>query len=101
MLAAWIVPGIEVGGFWSAMWIGIVIGLLNFFVRPLMLILTIPVTLITFGLFVLVLNGVLVLMAGEMIESFVVDGYWAAFWFALIYGIARTIVFQTSEKNGK
>jgi len=99
MLTAWIVPGIEVGGFWAALWVGIVIGVLNMFVKPLMMFITIPINFITLGLFTLVINAFLIWLTGAMLDSFFVEGFWAAFWFALIYGIARGVIFETSEKK--
>lgn len=99
LLTAWILPGVTIEGFWAAMWISFVISLLNMFIKPFMVWLTIPVTIITFGLFILVINGVTIRMASEMVNGFIITGFWSAFWFALIYSILESIFLKTSDKK--
>jgi putative membrane protein len=87
MIIAYLVPGIHVG-FWSALGAAIVIGLLNMFVRPVFVLLTLPLTILTFGLFVLVINGVLFAIAAWLVPGFTVHGFTAAFVGALLYALA-------------
>jgi putative membrane protein len=87
MVIAYLVPGIHVT-FWSALGAAVVIGLLNMFVRPLFILLTLPLTILTFGLFVLVINGVLFAIAAWLVPGFTVHGFTAAFVGALLYAVA-------------
>lgn len=82
-ILAMIIPGIYISGFVSALILVAVLSLLNILVKPILIILTIPVTLITFGLFLLVINTAIVLMAAAVVSGFSVGGFFPAFLFAL------------------
>jgi putative membrane protein len=86
-LAAAIVPGIDVSGWLTALGAGLVLGLINAVVRPVLVILTLPVTLLTLGLFLLVLNGLCLWLTALLVEGFVVEGFWAAVLGALIVSV--------------
>jgi putative membrane protein len=73
-LTAYFVPGVEVDGFKRALVVAVVIGLLNTIVRPLLVLLTLPVTILTLGLFLLVINGAMVGLAGYLLDGFTVEG---------------------------
>lgn len=93
LLGAWILPGIQVtGNDWSIILIAFVIALLNAFIRPLLIFLTIPATIITLGLFILVINAVVILIAGSLLDDFTVDGFWSAFFFALILSFVTSLI---------
>lgn len=66
---------------------GLVIGLLNALVRPILVLLTLPVTIVTLGLFLLVINALLFWLASYVVDGFAVSGFWAAFWGALVYSV--------------
>jgi putative membrane protein len=83
-LAAYILRGVHVDSFLTAILIALVIGILNVFIRPLLVILTIPITILTFGLFLLVVNALIVLLAEVLIGGFRVDGLGWAILFSLI-----------------
>ena len=84
---AYLMPSIEVTSFGSAMLAALVIGLLNTLVRPLLVILTLPVTLLTLGLFYFVLNGLLFWWAGHMLDGFEVHGFVSAVLGAILYSV--------------
>jgi len=93
LLGAWILPGIHVeGNDWSIILIAFVIALLNAFVRPLLILLTIPATILTLGLFILVINATVIMLAGYLLDDFIVDGFWSAFFFALILSVVTSII---------
>lgn len=93
LLGAWILPGIHVeGNDWSIILIAFVIALLNAFVRPLLIFLTIPATILTLGLFILVINAAVIMLAGYMLDDFKVAGFWSAFFFALILSVVTSII---------
>ena len=78
------VPGIAVQGFYSALVVALVLGLLNALVRPILIFLTLPITLLTLGLFTLVINALLFWFASTIVKGFDVAGFGPAFWGALI-----------------
>ena len=85
---AYLLPaGIEVTSFGSAMLAALVIGLLNTLVRPVLVLLTLPVTLLTLGLFYFVLNGLLFWWAGHMLDGFEVHGFVSAVLGAILYSV--------------
>jgi len=94
ILSAYILPGVSVKSFWTALWIALILTLLNVFITPIMVFLTIPITIITFGLFLFVINAVVILIASALISGFRVNGF---IW-ALIYSIILTIVSYILEE---
>lgn len=90
LLVASLVPGIEVDGFYTALIAAIVIGLLNLFVKPILVLLTLPVTILTLGLFLFVINAFLFWFAASFIEGFAVDGFLAALVGSLIVTVVST-----------
>ena len=79
-----ILPGISVAGYTSAVIVAIVISLLNMFVRPLLIFFTLPATIVTLGLFLFVINAVIILLADKLIDGFEVYGFWAALFFSIL-----------------
>ncbi|NEN22393.1 phage holin family protein [Cryomorpha ignava] len=90
---AWALPGIGVESYWTALVVAIILGLLNIFVKPILIILTIPVTILTLGLFLFVINALIIMLAGYMIDGFSVDG----FWWALLFSILMTVLNSVLE----
>jgi putative membrane protein len=89
---AYLIPGIAVSGFVTALVAALVLGLVNAFIRPLLVLLTLPVTLLTLGLFIFILNGLLFWMVGTWIEGFTVSGFWAGFFGAIAYSIVSWLL---------
>ena len=81
------VPGIHVDGFGSALIAAFFLGLVNTLIRPLLLLLTLPVTLLTLGLFIFIVNGTLFWIVGSVLRGFVVDGFWYGVLGAVVYSI--------------
>lgn len=81
------VPGIHVDGFLAAFVAALVLGLVNTLIRPIFLVLTLPVTVLTLGLFILVINGLMFWFAGSILRGFIVDGFWPAMLGALLFSI--------------
>lgn len=82
-VAAYLVPQVQVT-FWGAVIAAVVLGALNLFIKPILIILTLPINTITLGLFSLVINALLVMLAGMVVPGFLVGGFWAALLFALV-----------------
>src|SRR5260221_11954822 len=89
IIAAYILPGVHVVNLWTALVVALVMGILNLFVKPLLVILTLPFTIITFGLFLLVINALLVLLASSIVPGFTVDGFWWALLFSLVVSLIK------------
>lgn len=87
LLVAAVFSGVQVESFGSALWAVVVISLLNTLVRPVLILLTLPVTLITVGLFLFVINGLMLWSASGMLGGLHVAGFWAAVWGAILYSL--------------
>lgn len=84
MLIAYYLPGIGVANFYTALVAALVLGLINALIRPVILVFTLPVNILTLGLFTLVVNALLFWLVSTIVKGFVVAGFWPAFWGALI-----------------
>ena len=84
MVGAWLLPGVDVTSFWAVLLTAIVISLLDNLVRPILIVVTLPVTAITLGLFLFVINAVIILMVSAIVEGFKVDNFGSALLFSLI-----------------
>ena len=87
LAVAYLLPSIHVASFGAAMIAAVLLGLVNAVLRPLLILLTLPVTLLTFGLFLLVINGLMFWFAGSMIDGFAVESFWSAFFGSLLYSL--------------
>lgn len=91
LLAAWQLDGMHFGGPVSLLFAALVLGLVNATVRPVMLLLTLPITVITLGLFLLVLNGAMLGLAALLVPGFVIDGFWTALFGAIIVSLTGMV----------
>ncbi len=91
---AYIMPGVRVADFTSALVVALVLGIINAFLKPVLLILTLPINLLTLGLFTFVLNALLILLVSKIVPGFVVDGFLTALIFGIILSIANTFVYK-------
>ncbi|MEK7060692.1 MAG: phage holin family protein [Patescibacteria group bacterium] len=91
MLVSKIVTGVTITGFWGAVLAVIVMAILNLLVKPILFLLTLPVTIVTFGLFTFVLNAIMFLLSSRFVSGFSVDGFGSALIGSIIYSIFTTI----------
>jgi putative membrane protein len=98
LLLAQILPGVKVGGFAAALWVALVLGLLNTLVRPVLVLLTLPVTLITLGLFLFVINALLFWTTAWMLEGLDVAGFGTALLASLLYSAMGLVVDAAVER---
>jgi putative membrane protein len=87
LVLPYVLSGIQVGSFTTALVAALVIGLLNVLIKPILFILTLPITLLTLGLFTLILNGLMFWLAARFLEGFTVAGFWWAVAGALVYSL--------------
>ena len=99
LFTAQILPGVEVSGIVDALLVALVLSFLNTFLKPLLLILTIPVTLITFGLFLLVINAVIIIVADALLDGFNVNGFGWALLFSLILSVINAVLQSMTGLN--
>lgn len=99
LITAELLSGVEISGVSAALIVALVLSFLNTFLRPILLILTIPVTLVTFGLFLLVINGIIILVADYMLEGFYVKNFWWAFLFSVILSLTNSILSSMLGTN--
>ena len=93
------VDGIKLGGWYAAIITVIVLGIVNALIRPLILILTLPVNVLTLGLFTLVINALMFWFSSSIVKGFEVDGFWPAFWGALLFSFASWIISAVVSKR--
>ena len=87
LVVAYVLPGIGVASFGSALLAALVLGLINSLVKPVLILLTLPITIVTLGLFLLVLNALMFWMAGSILKGFQVNGFWWAVGGAILYSL--------------
>lgn len=88
MVSAYILPGVKVTGFVPALAAAIVLGLLNLILKPILVVLTLPINILTLGLFTLIINAGIIILATKIVPGFSV----ANWWWAILFGIVLTIV---------
>lgn len=92
LFVAWIVPGISLEGFMSALWATLVMGLVNISIRPVLILLTIPINLLTLGLFTFIINALLFWFVSSIVEGFEVDGFFAALFGSFLLSLITTFI---------
>jgi putative membrane protein len=99
MAISYLMKGVVVDHFTTALKVAIVLGLLNFFVKPVLVLFTLPVTVFTLGLFLLVINAVIILMCDHFVDGFDVNGFWTALFFSIILSLSQSLVYQLSGEG--
>jgi len=84
LVVAHVVPGFVVTSFWAALWAALVIGLINATLGLVLKVLTLPLTILSFGIFLLIINAMMLMLASHFVKGFYVSGFRAAFWGALL-----------------
>lgn len=94
-----ILPGVAVEGYGSAIIVAIVIALLRLIVQPILVLLTLPITIVTFGLFLLIINAFIILMAAYFIDGFAVSSIWWALLFSLLLSLFQALLFSLLKED--
>ena len=100
LLTAYLLPGVNVEHYGHALLVAVVISIANVVVKPILIVFTIPITVVTLGLFLLVINAVIILIVDYFVPGFQVDGFWWALAFSLILSIFNSL-FSEFTKNKK
>ncbi len=101
VILANVLPGVGVDSFTTAIIVAIVLSLLNFIVKPILIILTLPVTILTFGLFLLFINAIIIVLADRLIDGFHVNNIWWALLFSLLLSFLQSLLFSLLKERGK
>lgn len=98
VILARVLPGVGVESYLSAIIVAVVLGVLRLLVKPVLILLTLPITIITLGLFLLVINGVIILLASYFVDGFTVTSFWWALLFSLLLSFLQSILFSLLDK---
>ena len=101
MTAAYLFSGIHVSGFGSALFAALVLGILNAFFRPILFLLTLPINVLTLGLFTFVINALLLMMTSGIIGGLVVDGFWSAMFGSLVISLVSLLLSSFISDRGR
>ncbi len=99
MLISYLMTGVTVDSFTTSLIVAIVLGLLNLIVKPVLILFTIPVTILTLGLFLLVINAVIILLCDNLVDGFSVNSFWTALFFSIVLTISESIVFKLTDND--
>ncbi len=101
VIIAKFLPGVEVTDFINAMFVAIVLGFLRITVKPILILLTLPATILTLGLFLLVINAIIILLAGYFVDGFEVAGFWTALLFSILLSMFQSILYSFLKEEEK
>jgi putative membrane protein len=90
-LAGYVIPGVALESFWTAITVGLVMGLINALIRPIVLILTLPLNVLTLGLFTFVINALMIMLAAWLVPGFEVAGFWPALLFSVVVAVLKML----------
>jgi putative membrane protein len=99
-LTAYLLPNVDVDGYGTALIVALVLSIANVIVKPILILFTIPITILTLGLFLLVINAIIILLADYLVDGFFVEGFWWALLFSLILSIFNSL-FEDLTKDKK
>ncbi len=91
---AYILKGIHIDTYWTALIFALVLAIVNLIIRPILVILTIPLTIITLGIFLFVINALMVLLAAKLVDGIAIDGFWWALLFGLLLSIVSSLLLS-------
>ena len=94
-----VLPGVHIDTFWTAIVFSLVLAVLNFLLKPLLIILTLPITILTFGLFLFCINAIVVLIAANLVEGFHVKNFGWALLFSLLLSLLTSLLYKDSTRN--
>lgn len=97
LMSAYLIPGIYVDTFFTAVVVALVLSLINLVFRPLFILLTLPITIVTFGLFLIAINGFMIMLAGSFVDGFHVSGFWSALIFSFVLSFLQSVFSKTEE----
>ena len=101
LATAYLLPGVDVTDYQTALITALVLSIANIIIKPLLILFTIPITVMTLGLFLLVINAIIILLVDHFVSGFSVDGFWWALAFSLIMSIFNSIIDDILKEKKK
>ena len=92
LISAYVISGVAISGVWAALWLAVFLGVINIILKPILIILTLPINILTLGLFTFVINASLILLASSVIKGFEVSGFWVAVLFSIVLSIVSYLL---------
>jgi len=92
ILTGFLVPGVTVASFWTALWLAVFLAVINIILKPILIVLTLPINILTLGLFTFVINAILILIASSVIKGFEINGFWVAMLFSVVLSIVSYVL---------
>ena len=99
LMIAKLMPFVEVTNYTTAIWVAAVLALLNTFIKPILIVFTLPATILSLGFFILIINAIIILMASHLVDGFHVSGFLSAFIFSLLLWGFRSILFSLIKEK--
>jgi putative membrane protein len=96
---AHVLKGVHIDTFWTAIVFAVVLAILNIFIKPLIILLTLPVTILTLGLFLFIINALVVALASKFVHGITIDSFWWALLFSLILSFVTSILERELDKD--
>lgn len=96
---SYILPGIHIHSFWTALKVALVLAVLNFLLKPILVILTLPITLVTFGLFLFIINALIVWFVGHLVSGFYIDSFLWALLFSLLLTLLTSMLYKDAKDS--
>ncbi len=96
---SYLLDGVHIDAFTTALILALVLAVLNVLVKPILVILTLPITILTLGLFLLVINALIIMLGDRFIDGFKVDGFWWALLFSILLSVVSSILYSVGKKE--
>ena len=97
--ASYVLPGVYIENFLTAVIVAVVLGCLNVLVKPLLILLSLPAVILTFGLFLVVINTFMIMLTDKLVDGFIVDGFWHALLFGFVMAIITSILNAIKKRD--
>lgn len=99
LVVAYVLPGVHVAHFWIAVIAAMVLGVLNAIIKPILILLTLPINILTLGLFTFVINALMILLTSSLVKEFHVDNFWWALLFSILLSIVSSIFLKVAQED--
>ena len=99
LITAYILPGIHIDNFMTAVLVAVILGCLNNLVKPLLILFSLPLVIFSFGLFLIVINTFIILLTDKLVDGFRVDGFWHAFFFSIVLSMVTGILNAIKRRD--
>jgi putative membrane protein len=92
IVSSYLIPGVRINGFFTALWVAFFLGIVNVLIKPILILITLPINILTLGLFTLVINALLILLASSALKGFEVSGFWIAVLFGIVLSFINHLI---------